>query len=124
MRVKNKQKGLTAISLLFIVVIFTFVVLSLLKIIPIYFDSFKVNDVVSTMKDERGLGDRSNNEIAAMIIKRLKLNQVSGISKNDVYIEKAKNTVFIDIEYEVRKSMFGNLDVVISFKKSVEASAI
>ena len=124
MQIKNKQKGLTAISLLFIVVIFVFIVVSFLKIIPIYFDSFKVNDVVSTMKDERGLGDRSNNEIAAMIIKRLKLNQVSGISKNDVYIEKAKNTVFIDIEYEVRKSMFGNLDVVISFKKSVEASAI
>jgi len=124
MQIKNKQKGLTAISLLFIVVIFVFIVVSFLKIIPIYFDSFKVNDVVSTMKDERGLGDRSNNEIAAMIIKRLKLNQVGGISKDDVYIEKAKNTVFIDIEYEVRKAMFGNLDVVISFKKSVEASAI
>ena len=124
MRVKNKQKGLTAISLLFIVVIFTFVVLSLLKIIPIYFDSFKVNDVVTSMQDERGLGDKSNNEISAMIIKRLKLNQVSGISKDNVYIEKAKNSVFIDIEYEVRKAMFGNLDVIISFKKSVEASAI
>lgn len=124
MQIKNKQKGLTGISLLFIVVIFAFVVVSLLKIIPIYFDSFKVNDVVSTMKDERGLGDKANNEIAAMILKRLQLNQVSGITKNDVYIEKAKNSVFIDVEYEVRKAMFGNLDVVISFKKSVEAPAI
>jgi len=124
MQTKNKQKGLTAISLLFIIVIFAFVVVSLLKIIPIYFDSFKVNDVVTSMQDERGLGDKSNNEIAAMIIKRLKLNQVSGISKDNVYIEKAKNSVFIDIEYEVRKAMFGNLDVIISFKKSVEASAI
>ena len=124
MQTKNKQKGLTAISLLFIIVIFAFVVVSLLKIIPIYFDSFKVNDVVASMQDERGLGDKSNNEIAAMIIKRLKLNQVSDISKDNVYIEKAKNSIFIDIEYEVRKEMFGNLDVIISFKKSVEASAI
>jgi len=124
MQIKNKQKGLTAISLLFIIVVFAFVVVSLLKIIPVYFDSFKVNDVVTSMEDERGLGDKSNNEIAAMIIKRLKLNQVSGISKDDVYIEKAKNSVFIDIEYEVRKAMFGNLDVIISFKKSAEASAI
>jgi len=124
MKIKNKQKGLTAISLLFIIVVFAFVVVSLLKIIPIYFDSFKVNDVVSSMKDERGLGDKSNKEITAMIIKRLQLNQVSGISKDDVYIEKEKNSVFIDIEYEVRKAMFGNLDVIVSFKKSVEASAI
>jgi len=124
MKIKNKQKGLTAISLLFIIVVFAFVVVSLLKIIPIYFDSFKVNDVVSSMKDERGLGDKSNKEITAMIIKRLQLNQVSGISKDDVYIEKEKNSVFIDIEYEVRKAMFGNLDVIVSFKKSVEASVI
>jgi len=124
MQIKNKQKGLTAISLLFIIVVFAFVVVSLLKIIPIYFDSFKVNDVVTSMKDERGLGDKSNKEIAATIIKRLQLNQVSGISKDDIFIEKAKNSVFIDIEYEVRKEMFGNLDVIVSFKKSVEASAI
>jgi hypothetical protein len=118
------QKGMTMISLMALLVIIAFVVLIFLKVMPIYFDSFKVGDVVTSMKDERGLGEKANSEIAAMILKRLDVNMVSDVKKEDIFIEKSKNTVTIDVEYEVRKPMFGNLDVVVSFKKSVEAPDI
>ena len=124
MQLKNKQKGLTGISIMMIVVVIAFAAAIFLKIMPVYFDAFKVGDVVSAMKDERGLGDKSNNEIASMILKRLDVNMVSDVTKEHIFIEKTKNDVFIDVEYEVRKQMFGNLDVVISFKKSAEAPAI
>lgn len=124
MQLTTKQHGLTGISILVMLVFFAFIAVSLLKIIPVYFDSFKVSDVVSSLKDERGLGDKSNNEIASIILKRLDFNLVTGITKDNIYIEKTKNNVFIDVEYEVRKPMLGNLDVVIRFKKSVEAPAI
>ena len=124
MQLKSKQKGLTGISIMMIVVVIAFAAAIFLKIMPVYFDAFKVGDVVSAMKDERGLGDKSNNEIASMILKRLDFNMVSDVTKEHIFIEKTKNDVFIDVEYEVRKQMFGNLDVVISFKKSAEAPAI
>jgi hypothetical protein len=124
MQLINKQKGLTGISIMAIVVVIAFAALIFLKIMPVYFDAFKVGDVVSAMKDERGLGDKSNSEIASMILKRLDVNMVSDVNKDHILIEKTKDDVFIDVEYEVRKKMFGNLDVIISFKKSVEAPAI
>ena len=124
MQSKNNQKGLTGVSIMVLLVAIAFIAIIFLKIMPIYFDSFKVGDVVSGMKEERGLGDKTNNEIASMIMKRLDVNMVSDVTKEDIIIEKLKNEVFIDVEYEVRKPMFGNLDVVVSFKKSVEASAI
>lgn len=120
----NKQKGLTAISIMMLLILIAFVAVTLLKIMPIYFDSFKVGSVVSGFKEERGLGDKSNNDIAKIILKRLDVNMVSDVTKDHIFIEKTKNTVFIDVEYEVRKQMFGNLDVVVSFKKSVEAPPI
>jgi hypothetical protein len=49
---------------------------------------------------------------------------VSDVTKEDISIEKVKNEVFVDVEYEVRKPMFGNLDVIISIKKSVTVPAI
>ena len=119
-----RQKGMTLLSIMVIIVFFAFVTITIVKIVPIYLDSYTVADVVSSLKDERGLGDKSNKEIADLILKRLKLNQVSSVTKDDIYIEKAKNTVLIDVEYEARKPMYGNLDVIISFKHSVEASAI
>lgn len=124
MQLKNKQKGLTGISIMAILVVIAFGALIFLKIMPIYFDYFKVGDVVSSLKAERGLGDKSNNEITKMILKRLDVNAVTDVTKEHIFIEKTKNDVFVDLEYEVRKPMFGNLDVVISFKKSVEVPAI
>lgn len=124
MQLKNKQKGLTGISIMVILVVIAFMAIMFLKIMPIYFDSFKVGDVVSSLKEERGFGDKTNNEITTMIIKRLDVNMVSDVTKEHIFIEKTKNDVFIDVEYEVRKQMFGNLDIVVSFKKSVEVPAI
>ena len=124
MQLKNKQKGLTGVSIMVILVAIAFAAIIILKIMPIYFDAFKVGDVVSSMKDERGLGDKSNREITSMILKRLDVNMVSDVKKEHIFIEKIKNDIYIDVEYEVRKQMFGNLDVVVSFKKSVEVSAI
>jgi len=124
MQSKNKQKGLTGISIMVILVAIAFVAIIALKILPVYFDAFKVGDVVSNMNEERGLGDKSNSEISTMILKRLDVNMVSDVTKDDIIVEKTKDTIFIDVEYEVRKNMFGNLDVVISFKKSVEAPTI
>lgn len=124
MQLKNKQKGLSGISIMVLLVVIAFVAVIFLKIMPVYFDSFKVGDVVSGMKAERGLGDKTNNEITSMILRRLDVNMVSDVTKEHIFIEKSKNDVLIDVEYEVRKQMFGNLDVVINFKKSVEAPAI
>ena len=124
MLLKNKQKGMTGISIMALLALIAFVAITFLKIMPVYFDSFKVGDVVSDMKDERGLGEKSSNEIATMILKRLDVNMVTDVTKDHVFVEKSKNEVLIDVEYEVRKKMFGNLDVIISFKKSVEAPAI
>ena len=124
MQSKNKQKGLTGVSIIVLLVFFAFFAVALLKIMPIYFDSFKVGDVVSALKDERGLGEKPNSQIVKMILKRLDVNMVSDVTKEHIFIEKVKNEVLIDIEYEVRKPMFGNLDVIISIKKSVEVPAI
>ena len=115
---------MTGISIMALLVVIAFVAIMFLKIMPVYFDAFKVGDVVSGMKEERGLGDKTNNEITSIILRRLDVNMVTDVTKDHVFIEKSKNNVLIDVEYEVRKQMFGNLDVVISFKKSIEAPAI
>ena len=120
----NKQKGMTGISIMMILVMVAFIAVAFLKVMPIYFDSFKVGDVVSGLTAERGLGDKSNAEIAKLILKRLDVNMVTDITKEDILIERVKNEIYVDIEYEVRKPMFGNLDVIVSFKKSAEVPAI
>ena len=120
----NKQKGMTGVSIMMLLALVAFIAVAFLKVMPIYFDSFKVGDVVSGLKEERGLGDKSNAQIAKLILKRLDVNMVTDVTKEHIFIERLKNEVLIDVEYEVRKPMFGNLDVIISFKKSAEVPSI
>lgn len=124
MQLKNKQKGLTGISIMAILVVIAFIAIIFFKIMPVYLDSFIVGDIVSSLKEERGLGEKSNRDITTMILKRLDVNAVSDVTAEHIFIEKLKNDVYVDVEYEVRKPMFGNLDVVVSFKKSAEVPAI
>ena len=124
MQLKNKQKGLTGVSIMMILVVIAFTAVIFLKIMPIYFDSFKVGDVILSLKDERSFGEKTNNEITTMILKRLDVNMVSDVTKEHIFIEREKNNIFVDVEYEVRQKMFGNLDVIVSFKKNVEVPAI
>ncbi len=124
MQLIKKQKGLTGISIMLILVLIAFVAIVTLKILPIYMDSFKVNDVLSTLKEERGLGDKTGSEIRSMLLKRLDVNMVTDVTRDDIVVEVNKDTIFVEIEYEVRKNMFGNLDVVVSFDKTIEAPTI
>ena len=59
MQLINKEKGMTGISIMALLVVIAFVAIMFLKIMPVYFDAFKVGDVVSGMKEERGLGDKT-----------------------------------------------------------------
>ncbi len=124
MRLTKKQQGLTGISIMAILILIAFVAIIVLKITPIYLDSFKVNDVLSSLKEERGLGDMGVGEIKTIIMKRLDINMVTDIAKDDIIVEVTSKDVYVEIDYEVRKNMFGNLDVVVSFNKSIEAPAI
>ena len=44
---------------------------------------------------------------------------VSGVSKEDIYIDKLKNAMNVEIDYEIRENLVGNVDVVVHFQKSV-----
>lgn len=120
----TNQKGLTAISWMALLVVLGFIVLVFLKVAPMYFDSWKVADVLDSMKEERNLGEKTNGEISLMISKRLHVNLIEGVSRDDVYIDRGSELITIEIEYEVRRNVIGNLDVIATFKKKVEVPPI
>ena len=97
-----------------------FFALIALKLVPIYLQSFSVGSVISDLRNEPGISSMTERKIISMIEKRLGVNMVTGVSADDIYIEKYGGTMTISAEYEVRKNMLGNVDVVVSFNKSVE----
>jgi hypothetical protein len=119
----HRQRGMTPIGWILVFLLIAFFTLIALKLVPIYLDSFTIGSVISDLKKEPGIGSKSSREILSTIEKRLDINMVKGITADDILIEKAGDAMTISTEYEVRENILGNVDVVVSFNKSVEVSA-
>jgi len=119
----HRQRGMTPIGWILVFLLIAFFTLIALKLVPIYLDSFTIGSVISDMRQEPGIAAKTPREVVAMIEKRLDINMVEGITADDIFVEKRGDTMTISAEYEIREKMLGNVDVIVSFNKSVEVSA-
>ncbi|MDH5571039.1 MAG: DUF4845 domain-containing protein [Gammaproteobacteria bacterium] len=116
---RHKQQGMTAIGWMGVLAIIALVTLFTLRLIPVYLDSFKVNSVLESVEKEYSDKDITPIEITKTIMKRLDINMVTDITKDDIYITRDGKTLLVEIDYEVRKSLMGNVDLIVHFQKSM-----
>jgi hypothetical protein len=116
-RLKN-QTGLTAIGLILILIPIGLAVYIVLRVAPVYIEAFSVGDVVSSLKKELDVREKSRDEIYSMIKKRLEVNNISSVEKEDIKIQKTVNDVTVTIDYETQVPLFWNVALAFSFHKS------
>jgi hypothetical protein len=112
------QAGLTAIGLILTLIPVALAVYIVLKAAPAYIEAFSVGDVVNSLKREPELKEKSREEIYNMIKKRLDVNDIRSVAKEDVIIKKTTNDVTVNIDYEVKVPLFWNIALALSFQKS------
>ena len=115
-RVKN-QAGLTAIGLILILIPVGLAVYIILRAAPAYIEALSVGDVVNSLKKEMDLKEKSREEIYTMIKKRLDVNNITSVEKDDIKIQKTVNDVTVTIDYEARVPLFWNVALALSFHK-------
>lgn len=124
MRYSSKQeKGLTFISLVFILSIIGFFALLILKIAPIYMDHSKVVSALKALEASPELPTQSADQIKTSLSKRFSMNYVSAITYDDVKISKHGNHVKVQAQYEVVEKIIGNLSVLVQFDDVIEVGA-
>jgi len=119
----HRQRGMTPIGWILVFLLIAFFTLIALKLVPIYLDSFTIGSVISDLRKEPGIAAKTPREVTAIIRKRLDINMVKGVTPDDIIVEKLGDTMSISADYEVRENIMGNVDIVVSFSKSVEVTA-
>jgi hypothetical protein len=115
-RAKN-QAGLTTIGFILLLIPLGMAVYIFLRAAPAYIEALSVGDVVNSLKKELDLRDKPREEIYGMIKKRLDVNNISNVDKDDVKIQKTINDVTVTIDYEARVPLFWNVALALSFHK-------
>lgn len=114
------QKGVTGLGWLVILALIAFFVLIALKVVPVYMKSFTVNSVLSDMEKEAEIRSRTPAEILDTLNKRLSINLIKDISRDEIYLESTRDAYILELDYEVRRDFLGNIDLVFHFQKSAE----
>lgn len=111
----NKQNGMTTISLALLLGLIAFFVLIALTLTPIYLENLNVAQKLKTLKKDPAIANMTDDEIMETLFKRFSIDNVDSVQAENVLINREGGTVHISVEYEVRKQMVGNIDVVVSF---------
>jgi hypothetical protein len=119
----RKQRGLTFISWVVILVVAGFLVMVGIKVTPVYLDHFAVVSALKSVKAEPFAARKSKNELRNMVLKRFNINSIRHIKKEDIKVKSSSGVRIINISYEVRRHIVYNAALVMTFDETVEITA-
>ncbi len=117
MKTRN-QKGMTLIGFIIVLSIALFVSYLGMKIGPIYIDYYGVVKAMDEMASRPGNAGRSPEQLRTILRDRLYMNYSAALNDRDIRFSRNEGYV-MRVKYERREPILGNLDVIVSFDRSV-----
>ena len=115
----KRQRGMTLIGFLLVLVIACFFAFIGLKLFPPYQEYFSVKQAMASVQSQPGVSQKSPGEIRSMLESRFFASYVESVRAKDAKIVR-KNGYRISMAYEVRISLLGNIDLVTKFDHTVD----
>ena len=116
----RQQAGMTPMATFMIILLVGFGVYLALKIVPLYLEFFNVASSVNSLKDDPDLNTKSTTAVRELLRKRFEINDVKRVKAQDVKIAKSGGRTIVDVRYEARVSLVGNVELIATFKKRGE----
>ena len=120
MQSRNRQSGMTFISILMLLVILGFYVYLGLKLLPIYLEYYKVKSVVSAVQKESQTAQQTPEQIRQTLMNRFYINEVRRLTGKEIKIKPVPAGTLVEVEWEVREPALGNVDMVVYFNEKFE----
>jgi hypothetical protein len=118
----RKQHGISMLGGLVIAIMAGVLIITALKLAPVYMEYYKIVDIVDQVKRDPSLKGVPKEKILIALSKRLSTNDVKSMKKDDYRVTKiqGRNAYTVEFYYEVRTPLFGNLSIVAEFERSEE----
>ncbi len=112
------QTGMSLIGFVLLVALLVFVAYIGIKIVPIYVEYYSVVSAMKGVQAEPDIGEKSAREVKELLYRRLEISYVDSLGRDAVKVVQ-RGGKRLEVDYEVRKNILGNLDVVTHFKNDV-----
>ncbi len=106
---KRRQRGLSSVGWLLVAAIFGLLVITFFKVFPMYYDNFKVKSSLEALAGDDSVDPKSKRAIWDSLSKRLYINEVRTITRENVQMERKDGRTTVTVSYEVKDDYIGNL---------------
>jgi hypothetical protein len=120
MRTLRQQTGLTPLATIALLVLVGFIVFLTLKLVPLYLEYFNVVSSVNSLEQDPDISRKSTAAVRDLLARRFEINDVKHVTAKDAKITRSGGKTSVEIEYEARTSIIGNIDLIASFQKQAE----
>ena len=122
MQTLQRQKGLSGIGWLFVLILIASGALVGLKLIPVYLGNMTIASVLDDMA-QGGKSYGSTGAVEAVIVRRLNINDVDQAGLDDILVSRTGRIYNVTIDYEVRVPLVYNIDFLLTFENRAEVPA-
>ena len=115
----RRQQGMTLMSFVMVLVVVGFFALVVMKLFPMYSEYNNLKGVMDDLAANPASANMTPTQVWADLERRFNIAYVDSVKRENVTVSRAGRVTTLQIKYEVRKPLFGNLDVVGNFDRSV-----
>jgi len=120
MKSRNLQRGMTLTSFLVVLIVVGFFLYVGMKLFPMYQEYYAVRSAMKSLAKEPDVASMQPANIQSLFFKRLYINYSENVKPSNVKFERRENGWNLRVNYEVRRPLVGNLDVVGRFDSTQE----
>ena len=112
---RRKQGGITLIGFIIVAAVVGFFVYIGIKLFPMYSEYYSVKSALKGLSAEAGVANYEPAKIRDLFFRRLYVSDAQNVKQDNVKIQRVDSGWQVDVQYEVRKPLVANLDVVGKF---------
>ena len=112
---KRTQRDITLIGFVIVLGLVGFFAYIAMKLVPMYSEFYAVKQAIKGLQQEPGIANRDPAKIQDLFFRRLYISYAENVKADNVKIERVDGGWNMRVDYEVRKPLMANLDVVGKF---------
>ncbi len=116
---RHRQHGLTLIGFMMVLIVLGCVAYLAMRVIPPFIEYYSVVNNIKGVAQEPGITTMDEGRIRNLIGRRFNISYVESIEPKDVKIIRDTNGMRFSVNYEVRKPVVYNVDLIMHFEKTV-----
>jgi hypothetical protein len=87
-----------------------------MRVFPMYYEYYSVKQALKGLQNEPGIAEQDVGSIKTLFFRRLDISYSENVKPQNVKLERGENGGWkMTVDYEIRKPLFANLDIVGKF---------